>query len=201
LPTTLGGVTVLMNGTAVPLFFVSPLQINFQVPWQLLSLSTATLTVTTAGGTSPSITVNLSAAGPGIFTVNTTNSATQGAIQIANTTIFVAPVGAIPGVTSRPATTSDVLTIYCSGLGAVGNTPTSGAVAGSGATLANVVAPVTVTIGGQSAPVLFAGLSPGFVGLYQVNVQFPTGVKSGNAVPVIVSTANLNSNAATIAVQ
>jgi uncharacterized protein (TIGR03437 family) len=58
-----------------------------------------------------------------------------------------------------------------------------------------------VTIGGQSAPFLFAGLSPGYVGLYQVNVQFPTGVPSGNAVPVIVTTAGLNSNTATIAVQ
>jgi uncharacterized protein (TIGR03437 family) len=186
---------------AVPLFFVSPLQINFQAPWQLLSVTTSTLTVTTAGGTSPPITVNLSAAGPGIFTIDTTNSATQGAIQIANTTTFVAPVGAIPGATSRPATTGDVLTIYCSGLGAVSNTPASGAAAGTGTTLSNVQATVSVTIGGQNAAVLFAGLAPGFVGLYQVNVQFPTGEASGNAVPVIVSTAGLNSNTATIAVQ
>jgi virginiamycin B lyase len=201
LPTTLGGVTVMMSGTPVPLFFVSPLQINFQVPWQLLSLTTASLTVITNGGTSPTITVNLSVAGPGIFTVNTTNSATQGAIQIANTTIFVAPVGAIPGATSRPAITGDVLTIFCSGLGAVTNTPASGAVAGSGTSLSNVQAGVSVTIGGQTAPVLFAGLAPGFVGLYQVNVTVPAGVASGNAVPVIVSTASLTSNTATIAVQ
>jgi uncharacterized protein (TIGR03437 family) len=201
LATTLGGTTVTMNGTPAPLFFVSPLQINLQVPWELLFSPTATLTVTTAAGTSSPITVSLYSAAPGIFTINTVNSATQGAIQIANTATFVAPVGAIPGVTSRPATTGDVLTIYCSGLGAVSNTPASGAVAGSGSSLSSVLAPVSVTIGGQTAPFLFAGLSPGFVGLYQVNVQFPTGVKSGNAVPVIVSTASLNSNTATIAVQ
>jgi virginiamycin B lyase len=201
LPTTLAGVTVLMSGTPVPLFFVSPLQINFQVPWQLLSSSTATLTVTTAGGMSPTILLNLSVTAPGIFTFNTTNSATQGAIQIANTATFVAPVGAIPGATSRPATTGDVLTIYCSGLGAVTNTPASGSAAGSGSSLSSVQAPVSVTIGGKSAPFLFAGLSPGYVGLYQVNVQFPTGVPSGNAVPVVVTTAGLNSNTATIAVQ
>jgi uncharacterized protein (TIGR03437 family) len=67
--------------------------------------------------------------------------------------------------------------------------------------LSDVQAAVSVTVGGKSAPVLFAGLSPGFVGLYQVNVQLPTGVASGNAVSVVVTTANLNSNTATIAVQ
>ena len=189
-----------MNGIAVPLFFVSPGQINFQVSWELLSSPTATLTVTTAGGSSSSITVSLSSAAPGIFTINTANSPTQGVIQIANTTTFVAPVGAIPGATSRPATTGDILTIYCSGLGQVTNTPADGAAAGSGS-LSNVHSPVSVTVGGQSAPFLFAGLAPGFVGLYQVNVQLPTAVTPGNAVPVIVTTANLNSNTATIAVQ
>jgi len=201
LPTTLGGVTVLLSGTPVPLFFVSPTQINFQVPWQLLSSSPAVLTVTTNGGPSPTLSVNLLAAAPGIFTIPTTNSATQGVIVIANTATFVAPLGAIPGVVSQPASTGDVLTIYCSGLGAVTNTPTTGAVAGSGATLSTVQGTVSVTIGGKSASVLFAGLSPGFIGLYQVNVQVPTGVASGNAVPVIITTANLNSNTAAIAVQ
>ena len=201
LPTTLAGVTVLLSGTPVPLFFVSPTQINFQVPWQLLSLSTATLAVTTAGGTGPIISVNLFAAAPGIFTFNTGNSATQGVILIANTTSFVAPVGSLSGAISRPATAGDALTIYCSGLGAVTNTPANGSAAGSGSSLSTVQAPVSVTIGGKSAPVLFAGLTPGFVGLYQVNVQVPTGVASGNAVPVIVTTASQNSNTATIAVQ
>ena len=199
--TILGGTTVTMNGIAVPLFFVSALQINFQVPWQLLSSPTATLTVTAAGGTGPPITVILSPAAPGIFTINTANSAKQGAIQIANTATFVAPVGAIPGVDSRPATTGDILTIYCSGLGAVTNTPASGSAAGSGSNLSSAQAPVSVTIGGKSAPFLFAGLSPGYVGLYQVNVQLPAGVTPGTAVPVIVTTANLNSNTATITVQ
>ena len=201
LQTTLGGATVTMNGVAVPLIFVSPVQINFQVPWQFLASSTATLTVTTAAWSSPSITLNLSSAAPGIFLIKTANSATQGAIQIANTATFVAPVGAIPSAVSRPAATGDILTIYCSGLGAVTNAPTTGSAAGSGANLSNVQAPVNVTVGGKPAPFLFAGLTPGYVGLYQVNVQLPTGVTPGNAVPVVVTTANLNSNAATIAVQ
>jgi uncharacterized protein (TIGR03437 family) len=201
LPTKLAGTTVMMNGIAVPLFFVSPGQINFQVPWEMLSSPIATLTVTTAGGTSPPVTLILLPAAPGIFTINTANSAKQGVIQIANTTTFVAPVGAIPSADSRPATTGDNLTIYCSGLGTVTKTPPSGSAAGSGNALSNVQEPVSVTIGGKSALFQFAGLSPGYVGLYQVNVQLPAGVAPGTAVPVIVTTANLNSNTATIAVQ
>jgi len=83
----------------------------------------------------------------------------------------------------------------------VTNTPANGSAAGSGNSLANVRAAVSVTIGGKPALLQFAGLSPGFVGLYQVNVQLPAGVTPGNATPVIVTTANLNSNTATIAVQ
>lgn len=145
--------------------------------------------------------MSLSSAAPGIFAINTANSATQGVIVIANTTTWAAPVGAIPGAVSRPATTGDILTIYCSGLGAVTNTPASGSAAGRGSSLSYVQSRVGVTVGGQSAPFMFAGLSPGFVGLYQVNVLLPTGVTPGNAVPVIITTANLNSNTTMIAVQ
>jgi uncharacterized protein (TIGR03437 family) len=201
LPTTLSGTTVILDGIPAPLFFVSPRQINFQVPWELLGSTNATLSVATAGGTSSTITVSLSSAAPGIFTISTANSVAQGAIQIANTMTFAAPAGAISGATSRPATTGDMLTIYCSGLGAVTNPPASGSAAAGGVGISNVQAQVSVTIGGRPAPVLSASLTPGFVGLYQVNVPFPSGVASGKAVPVIVTTANLNSNTATIAVQ
>jgi hypothetical protein len=86
-------------------------------------------------------------------------------------------------------------------LGSVTNTRSDGVAAGSGSSLSTVQANVTATVSGQSAPVSFAGLSPGFIGLYQVNVTVPTGLTSGNAVPVVVKVSNLSSNAATIAVQ
>jgi uncharacterized protein (TIGR03437 family) len=107
LPTTLGDVTLKMNEISAPLFLVSPGQINFQVPWELLSSPTATLTVTTPSGTSSSITVSLSSAAPGIFTIKTANSPTQGVIKIANTSTFVARREPSPVPTPdppRPAT-------------------------------------------------------------------------------------------------
>ena len=58
-----------------------------------------------------------------------------------------------------------------------------------------------VTIGGVSAPAIFSGLSPGFVGLYQVNVQVPLNAPVGNAVPVVLSIGGAASNTVTIAVQ
>ena len=76
----------------------------------------------------------------------------------------------------------DVATIYCTGLGTVSPTVPEG-VAASTTVLSRTTTPVTVTIGGKNAVVNFAGLAPGFVGLYQVNAVVPAGV-TGDAVPV-----------------
>jgi uncharacterized protein (TIGR03437 family) len=60
---------------------------------------------------------------------------------------------------------------------------------------------VTVNIGGIQVPAAFAGLSPGFVGLYQVNIQVPSGVQPGDAVPLVITQAGVNSNTVTVAVR
>jgi uncharacterized protein (TIGR03437 family) len=63
-----------------------------------------------------------------------------------------------------------------------------------------VTIPATVTIGGVNATVQFAGLSAGFVGLYQVNAVVPAGLTVGPAVPVVISQNGVASNTATIAI-
>ena len=61
--------------------------------------------------------------------------------------------------------------------------------------------PVTASVGGQMATVLFAAEAPGFLGLMQVNVQLPASASSGN-VPVVVSVGGISSQAGvTVAVQ
>lgn len=199
LPTTLGGVTLRINGIAVPLFFVSAGQINFQFPWELTGVTTPTATVTARGQTSSSQTVRLAATGPGLFSINSQGSG-QGAIQIANTAIFAASVGSIPGAEARPAKRGEFLTIYCTGLGDVDTRPANGAGA-SGNPVANTRTPPTVTIGGVAATVSFSGLTPGFVALYQVNVQVPTSAPSGGAVQLVVTSGGVASNTVTIAVE
>jgi uncharacterized protein (TIGR03437 family) len=93
----------------------------------------------------------------------------------------------------------DVNTIYCTGLGPVINQPATGAVAGA-APLPQTTVQATATIGGVAAPVSYSGLTPGGVGLYQVNAQVPAGVASGNAVPVVISIGGAASNSVTLAV-
>ena len=61
--------------------------------------------------------------------------------------------------------------------------------------------PMTATIGGVSAPVVFAGLAPGYTGLYQVNAQVPPGIGAGNGVPVVITANSIASNSVSIAVQ
>ncbi len=88
----------------------------------------------------------------------------------------------------------DYLTIYCTGLGTVAGPkgevqPGDGAAAPrDGSVLYMTTGKVTATIGGvPAAAVSFAGLTPGLAGLYQVNVQVPTGVAAGAAVPLVIS--------------
>jgi uncharacterized protein (TIGR03437 family) len=199
LPTVLGGVSVLVNGTPAPLISVSPTQINFQLPWELLGAQAAIVT-TVNGSASPPQPVGLRTASPGIFSLDSSGSG-QGAVQIANTAIFAAPSGVVPpGALARPVNRGEFLTIYCSGLGDVSDRPATGSAA-TGSSLSTTLLAATATIGGVSAPVTFAGLSPGFVGLYQVNVLVPDAAPTGPQVPVLIMVGGVTSNTVTIAVQ
>ena len=85
--------------------------------------------------------------------------------------------------------------------------PDGAAAPASGNPLYQTVATASVTIGGVNAPVLFSGLAPGYVALYQVNVQVPEGVPTGDAVPVVLTMTSpdgkvqASSKPVTIAVQ
>jgi len=132
---------------------------------------------------------------PGIFTLGG-SFGNQGAILIANTNRLAMPVTA--NVPSEPVAVGGFISIYCTGLG-----PTDPAIGSGepGPATSTVKTPVTVTIGGQTATVTFAGLAPGFAGVYQVNAQVPAAVTPGNAVPVVLTQGSFQSNTATIAVK
>jgi uncharacterized protein (TIGR03437 family) len=70
----------------------------------------------------------------------------------------------------------------------------------SSTTLSYTANLVTVTVGGQNAQVLFAGLAPGYVGLYQVNVVVPPGIPASNTVPVILTEGDARSAPVTVAI-
>jgi len=193
LPTSLGGATATIGGVSVPLIYSSPLQINLQIPWELANMTNPQITVQTSSTGAP-VTLTVLQSQPGIFTTNQSGSG-QGAILIANTASLAAPAGAFPG--SRPVQRGEYIEIFSTGLGPVFNTPPSGAVTPDGSS--TLVFPPTVTIGGAAATVSFAGLAPGYVGLYQVNVQIPQAASVGNAVPLVLF-AGTNANTVTLAV-
>ena len=100
---------------------------------------------------------------------------------------------------THPMSPGDVAVIYCAGLGAVSPVITAGSAA-SLTVLSNTTSPVTVTMGGKSAQVLFAGLAPGFAGLYQINAIVPSGIAAASDVPVVITAAGQQSTPVTIGV-
>jgi len=188
----------MIGNTALPLDYVGPSQVNALLPFSLTPNAPVSLTVERAGTVSVPISVTIADVGPAIFATNGAGTG-QGAVVIASSGFLAAPVGAFPG--SQPVARNDYLAIYCTGLGAVNNTPADGAPAPSTDPLATTLATPTVTIGGVPATVLYSGLAPGLVGLYQVNVQVPANAPTGNAVNLAITVGSLTSNTVTIAVQ
>jgi len=198
LPTQLGGVSVRVGNRLAPLNFVSPTQINALVPYEVAGTSAEVFVVAGEFSESAHVPLSLGTSAPRVFGLG----GSQGAITVANTFIVAAPAGRfnIGGQSSRPANRGEALSIFCTGLGRLNNAPATG-VASPSSPLATTVDPVSVTIGGRAANVLFSGLTPGLVGLYQINAQVPTDVVPGDSVPVVVRVGGGTSNTVTVAVQ
>ena len=199
LPTTLNNVSVTMNGTAIPLLFVSPSQINAQVPWSLSGTSQVQVVIMNENGSSVPVSANLADVAPAIFTAD----GKQAVAYIAATRTYTFN----PGQTSRIARPGEYLRIYATGLGPVNNTPSTGAAPDStlsvAPTLSTSISSPSVTIGGVAAVVSFAGLAPqginpDYAGVYEVDAQIPLTAPAGPAVPVTLSTNGVTSSTATI---
>ena len=198
LPRTLAGTQVLVNEVPAPLFFVSPFQINFQMPPDV-SGTTAELVVVSAGVRGLPEPARVSPERPGIFTA-VSGGTGQGAVLLANSNVIAAPIGSIPGRTSQPVARGEIVSIFATGLGATDPQSEPGEPAGA-SPLSNTITMPDVLIGGIPAHVFFAGLAPGFVGLYQVNVAIPAGTAPGAEVPLVLIQSGISSNTVSIAVQ
>jgi uncharacterized protein (TIGR03437 family) len=199
---SLGGVTVhFVNGTTAvdaPLSYVQPgtgttSQVNAQVPWELVppgTSATVTMTVLNNGVASSPAQVSVAPFSPGIFGYNTANGTLALAYTYADSN-FAWPTGAVAGLTTHPAAPGSLIIVYANGLGAV--TPTIGDGAAPGSVLTTANTPPVVTIGGVSAQVAFAGLSPQFPGVYQLNVIVPASAPTGSAVPIQVQVNGISS--------
>jgi uncharacterized protein (TIGR03437 family) len=99
------------------------------------------------------------------------------------------PSGSIPGLSSRPAQRGGVIIIYATGLGPVAPPPETGGLGlndQGGFIQRDTTEPAVVRVGGIPANVSFAGLSPDFVGVYQVNATLAANTPQGNAVPIVI---------------
>jgi uncharacterized protein (TIGR03437 family) len=186
LPDLLGGARVWFDLNPAPLFYASSGQINAQVAPEL-SQTAIQMVVTRGGVPGLPLTLPLAPYNPGIFTL----ADSRGAIVNYRTGNLVAP--------TEPAQSGDVLIIYATGLGPVVVPQTAGTPALANP-LPTTTAPVTVRFGSILTTPQYAGLTPGFVGLYQVNVQVPAAIPSGTAI-VSIDLAGTSSNGVSVAIQ
>ncbi len=193
LGTSLSSATAIIAGTSMPLIFGSSGQINAVVPSGININTSHQILVQRDNSFSIPILVDVGPANPGVFPYPLPNDPpNQGAVVNAVTYAVAQP--------GTPVGAGDVVAIFSTGLGAVNQAVPDGTASPS-SPLAMTVGTTTVTIGGQRAPVSFSGLSPGFVGLYQIDAVVPAGVTPGDQVPLIVSVAGQTSPAVTIAVK
>jgi uncharacterized protein (TIGR03437 family) len=197
-PFTLGGVTMTILGLPVPLYYVSPEVINFQVPFFFGTIPPKVPLVVWQGTQSTTILVTLQLYSPAIITTNIGGSG-QARTVVAVTGQLAAPVGTTSD--SRPAHIGEYISIYATGLGDVTNRPPNGRAALSAPLLSSSLVNPTVTIGGVTATdIPFSGLAPTLVGVFVVNVRIPPGTPVGDAIPITLSIGGLTSNTGTIAV-
>ena len=196
-PTTLGGATVTVQwpdstGKPVtaqaPIYFASPSEIICLVPYALPGDGNlVSFTVSVNGTPSSPAQVYSGSSAPGVFTASQTGVG-NGAIRHTDFSVVT---------TSSPAKIGETVQLYLTGLGAVKPAVTDGTAAPS-SPLSNVVDMPDVYIDGVLANVVFAGLSPGSVNLYQLNVTIPTGVTTNASVTIEVVTSGADNIEATI---
>jgi uncharacterized protein (TIGR03437 family) len=190
-PTSLSGTTVTIGGLNAFIDYISPSQVNAQVPQNVLS-GAQQVVVTTAAGANTAYTITVKATEPGLlappsFVIN----GKQNIVALfADGVTYVLPPGAIPGVASQRVTPGQTITIYGIGFGPVSPSIPAGQIVQQTNTLADSI---QVSFGGSPAVLAYSGLAPGFVGLYQFNVVVPN-VAASDTVPV---TFTLNGTAGT----
>ncbi|HYM11778.1 MAG TPA: hypothetical protein VEU62_13670 [Bryobacterales bacterium] len=167
LPPTLGSTQVRFGSIPAPLLYVSPLQINLQVPFEIAPGSITNIVVTTAAGDSQAIAVSQADEQPGIFV----DPASRLGVIVHNED------GA--STSARPARAGDYLQVYGTGFCRFVTPVVPSGLPAPVAPLSSTTCRPQITIGGIPGTVAFSGLTPGFAGLYQLTIQMPSGVAAG----------------------
>ena len=177
LPTALGESCLTINGNPLPLVFVSDKQINAQLPFGLTG--NVTMILRTPGGISDSFNFTVLPTAPGIFRQNV-DGLTDAVPTIVNGRNGLLATG------SNPVRRGDRITIYLTGLGKT-SPPIEEGLPAPASPLSNALEPVLLTLGGVEVGVDFAGLSPGQVGVNQINAMVPRGAPLGMEIPLVIA--------------
>ena len=186
LPTVLGDTQVLVNLQPAPLFYASPTQINLPLPTNLPSSGTVDIRVVSqsTGRIYGDADLTLTPVSPGLFTLNATGFGQLAALNEDNTVNG-------PG---NPLTRGHVIQIFGTGQGAVTSGPADGMLdVGLAPTLVRPQIQIS-TISVPDANILYTGLAPGLIGVWQIDVLVPTTVTAGGSVPVTISLSSVPSN-------
>jgi len=166
------------GGLPMPILILSPTQVNAQMPFE--AIGNVTLILLTPGGTSDNYNLQVLPTAPSVFHITTPEKITIPAVVRNDDGQLVTPSHPI----HRKG--NDALVIYTTGLGATNPAVASGAPAPSSPLAVALTAP-KVTLGGVELPLLFYGLAPGEVGVYQINVSVPRNVPDGYPVPLVIT--------------
>jgi uncharacterized protein (TIGR03437 family) len=182
----LGGTQVTFGGIAAPVFSAQSQQVTVQVPWQIAGQTSTEVVVTYNGGppegASASVPVVLATAAPGIFAVANSDGTLNSP--------------------SNPAKAGSLITIYGTGGGVTNPLGITGGLWPITASLPTLTLPVSVTIGGTNAMVLYAGSAPTLEsGYFQINVALPSGLQASPAVNLVVTVGASSSLAVPISIQ
>jgi uncharacterized protein (TIGR03437 family) len=189
-PKSLAGVTVNFNGIPAPIYYASSTIVAAIVPYGIFGQSSVPVSVTYQGKTSLVSTVRVAATAPGIFTADASGSGQAAAINQDGTL----------NSSAHPASVGSVVSFYGTGEGQTNPGGVDGKIA-AGPTYPSPLQNYSVTVGGVPAVIDYLGAAPTLVaGVIQFNVEIPTGVAGGAAIPVVLTIGGVNSQTVTIAV-
>jgi uncharacterized protein (TIGR03437 family) len=185
LPTALANSCLSVNGLPVPILFVSPHQVNAQIPFQ--AIGDVTLILRTPGGISNNFNLVIEPNAPSVFLTSVGPETNIPTVVRNDDNEVVTPSHPI----HRNSGTD--LIIYLTGLGGTSPAVATGQPAPSNPLSYSVIIP-SVSLGGVNLPILFSGLAPGLVGVDQINVSVPFNVPTGMSVPLVITEGDVSTS-------
>jgi uncharacterized protein (TIGR03437 family) len=194
LPTSYKGTQVLIGPYSAPLYYVSPGQLNVQIPAELIPNVPYSIVVSVDGALTVPDTVRIAPAVPGIA------ASGDGKVIAQHNDFANHPPFPFVVTAADPAKRDEYLIVYLVGLGLTNPRVATGAPAPGAEPLARPVVPVTMTLGGQSITPAYVGLTPFAVGLFQITFQVPHDAPLNTPLDLVITQGGVSANVTTLTI-